>query len=207
MSARHDIASSYIHMAGGVRFINKGAIFDKAKSIADFKYNAPNSISTVLAEAMRNPQLSPALRKALPDLSPMGALFAREALLSIPSDDNINAYLASIKMSKKDEILLVASLRSLKQEYLESGRNIAVKDHALEIINRVIKISGEIGRITIGDLKKLERRRLLRDLKYTTIDAERSITPPSADKKASKIKKPRKKKPKQIKRPKKLKKT
>ena len=207
MSARHDIASSPITEAGGVRFINQGAILDKAKSMADFKYNAPNSISTVLAEAMRNPQLSPALRKALSDLSPMGALFAREALLKLPSDDNINAYLASIKMSKKDEILLVASLRSLKQEYLESGRNVAVKDHALGIIKGVIKISGEIGRITIGDLKKLERRRLLRDLKYTTIDAEYSITPSSAAKKDSKTKKPRKKKPKQVRKPKKPKKT
>ena len=199
MSARHDIASSYIHVAGGVRFINKGAILDRAKSIADFKYNGPNSVSTVLAEAMRNPQLSPALQRALPKLSPMGALFAREVLLGLPSDDNINAYLDSIKMSKENETLLVASLRRLRQEYLESGRNTAVKNHTLGIINRVIKISGEIGKITIGDLEQLKRRHLLRDLKYTTIDAEHSITPPSAAKKDSKIKKPRKKKPKKSK--------
>ena len=206
MAARQYIASSLFTVAGGVCFINKGATVDKAKSIADFKYNAPNSISTVLAEAMRNPQLSPALRKALPDLSPMGALFAREALLGLTSDDNIDAYLDSIKRSKKDETLLVASLRKLKQEYLESGRNIAVKNHTLEIIKGVNRIPGEIGEKTIGDLKQLEKRRLLRDLKDPTIDVKRSITTPSADKKASKIKKPRKKKPKQIKRPKKLKK-
>ena len=191
MSARVDIVFFPLTVTGGVRFINTDAIFNPASSIANFKYNGPNAISRVLAEAIRNPLLSPALQKALPDLSPMSALFAREALLGLPSEDNVNAYIASIKASKEDEPLLTTSLRSLRREYLESGRNTEIRDHTLEIIKRILKVTGKVGKITIGNLKRLETQRLLLDFKDKTTDAERSIMPPSTSKRKKSKKKRR----------------
>jgi hypothetical protein len=69
-ASRAHIGSLPVTIAGGVRFINYGALIDPVKSVAEFKYNAPNSISRILAEAVRNPQLSVALRNVIPSLSP-----------------------------------------------------------------------------------------------------------------------------------------
>ena len=188
MSARYDIASSPFTVAGGISFINIGAVIDPVKSIANFKYNGPNCISRILAEVIRNPQLSRSLQTVLPDLSPMSALFAREALLGLPSEDNVNTYIKSLKAFSKDEVLLTASLRSLKREYLGSGRNIEIENHTLKIIHKAYKVTKEIGKITMGNLQKLEKQHLLRNFKNKTTDDERSIMP-SSTRKSKKSKK------------------
>lgn len=160
-ASRAHIGAQPITVAGGVTFINHGALIDSAKSVADFKYNAPNSISRILAEAVRNPQLSVALRKVLPTLSPMGALFARDALLGLPSLDNRTAYLESIR-SGDDKTLLRASMRTLKRKYLGSGRDTTIREHTSGIVNDVRAIAGDAA---IGGKQKLEKQRLVRDLK------------------------------------------
>lgn len=162
MSAlRVEIASSPMTIAGGVCFINRRAAIDRGRSIADFKYDAPNSISRILADSVRNPLLSVALRTALPSLSPMGALFAREALLNLPGSENRRAYLDSIG-SAQDQTLVHASLRSLKRQYLGSGRNTELLDHATQLVVGIRKVVGER---SLGDPSRLEKQRLIRDLR------------------------------------------
>lgn len=160
-ASRAHIGAKPVTVAGGVMFINHGAITDPTKSAADFKYNAPNSISRILAEAVRNPQLSIALRNVLPSLSPMGALFARDALLGLPSTDNRTAYLKSIRTSE-DKTLLRASIRTLKRKYLGSGRDTAIREHTTGIVNDVRAIAGDAA---IGGKDWLVKQRLVRDLK------------------------------------------
>lgn len=165
-ASRAHISSSPVTVAGGVRFINNGAIINRAKSIADFKYNAPNTVSKILSEAVKNPQLSIALRTVLPKLSEMGALFAREAILALPSADNRQAYLTSIKGST-DPTLVTASLRVLKRQYLGSGRNSELSHHSSEIVGSIQKIVGERA---LGDPAKLEKRKLVRDMKAKAVE-------------------------------------
>ncbi len=160
-ASRAHIGAQPVTVAGGVTFINHGALTDPKKSVADFKYNAPNSISRILAEAVRNPQLSVALRNVLPTLSPMGALFARDALLGLPSTVNRAAYLESIQTSE-DKILHGASMRTLKRKYLGSGRDTAIREHTTGVVNDVCAIAGDAA---IGDKHRLEKQRLVRDLK------------------------------------------
>lgn len=160
-AARSHIATSPVTVAGGVRFINYGAAFDRAKSVADFKFNAPNSVSRILAEATKNPQLSVALRTVLPKLSNMGALFARDALLALPAKPNQQAYLESITACE-DKTLLTASMRTLKREYLGSGRNTELRSHTTDIVDGIRK---SIGDMALGNPKSLNKQRLLRDMK------------------------------------------
>ena len=169
-AAREHIGSSPVTVAGGVRFINNGALFDREKSIADFKYNAPNTVSRVLADAVKNPQLSVALRSVLPRLSDMGALFAREALLTLPSPDNQRAYLQSIR-DAKDKTLVTASMRALRREYLGSGRNSDMRGHTELIVGA---IRGAIGERALGDPKTLEKQKLVRDMKAAAADKKRN---------------------------------
>jgi hypothetical protein len=152
-----------------VRFINYGAAINQAKSIAEFKFNAPNSVSRILADAVKNPQLSVALRAVLPKLTSMGALFAREALLGLPSRDNQQAYLNSIK-SSNDTTLVTASMRSLKRAYLGSGRNTEVRAHTSGIVEGIRKAIGERA---LGDPSALNKQRLLRDMKAAAAEKRR----------------------------------
>lgn len=171
-AAREHIGSSPVTVAGGVRFINHGALFDREKSIADFKYNAPNSVSRVLADAVKNPQLSVALRSVLPQLTEMGALFAREALLTLPSRDNQEAYLQSIKAAK-DKTLVTASMRVLRREYLGSGRNSDIRAHSEGIVGGIRSVVGDRA---LGDPHRLEKQRLVRDMKAAAADKKRGTT-------------------------------
>ncbi|HCI07156.1 MAG TPA: hypothetical protein DE314_07330 [Sulfitobacter sp.] len=166
------IGSSPVTVAGGVRFINNGALLDREKSIADFKYNAPNSMSRVLADAVKNPQLSIALRSVLPQLSEMGTLFAREALLTLPSRDNQEAYLQSIK-GAQDKTLITASMRALRREYLGSGRNSDMRNHS-EVI--VAGIRSVVGERALGDPNRLEKQKLVRDMKVAAAHKKRGTT-------------------------------
>ncbi|MFC0342414.1 metallophosphoesterase [Paracoccus niistensis] len=171
-AARSHIGSSPVTVAGGVRFINYGAAIDRAKSISDFKFNAPNSVSRILADSVKNPQLSVALRTVLPKLSEMGALFAREALLILPAKDNQQAYLDSIKASS-DKTLLTASMRALKREYLSSGRNSDVRTHSAGIVDGIRKAVGDRA---LGDPNSLNKQRLLRDMKAAAAEKKRRST-------------------------------
>lgn len=168
-AAREHIGSSPVTVAGGVRFINNGAQVDRERSIADFKYNAPNSVSRVLADAVKNPQLSVALRSVLPQLSEMGALFAREALLTMPSTDNQMAYLNSIK-GAQDRTLVTASMRALRREYLGSGRNSEMRGHSEGIVGG---IRSAVGERALGDPHMLKRQKLVRDMKAVAADKKR----------------------------------
>ncbi|MEE3358834.1 MAG: metallophosphoesterase [Pseudomonadota bacterium] len=160
-AARSHIATSPVTVAGGVRFINYGAMVDRAKSVSDFKFNAPNSISRILADAVKNPQLSVALRAVLPKLSDMGALFAREALIALPAKENQKAYLDSIKTAQ-EHTLVTASMRALKREFLSSGRNSDLRSHTSGIVDGVRKYVGERA---LGDPSSLNKKKLLRDMK------------------------------------------
>lgn len=171
-AAREHIGSSPVTVAGGVRFINNGALFDREKSIADFKYNAPNSVSRVLADATKNPQLSVAVRSVLPQLSDMGALFAREALLTIPSPDNQIAYLKSIR-GAQNRTLVTASIRALRREYLGSGRNSDMRRHSEGIVDG---IRSAVGERALGDFNTLQKQKLVRDMKAVAADKKRGET-------------------------------
>jgi hypothetical protein len=168
-AARSHIATSPVTVAGGVRFINYGAAIDRAKSIAEFKFNAPNSVSRILAEATKNPQLSVALRTVLPRLSDMGALFARDALLALPARPNQQAYLDSV-MACEDKTILTASMRTLKREYLGSGRNTELRSHTKGIVDGIRK---SIGDRALGNPESLNKQRLLRDMKSVAAEKKR----------------------------------
>ena len=170
-AARAHIATSPRAVAGGVTFINYGAAIDRAKSVADFKYDAPNSISKVLAEATRNPQLSVALRTVLPKLSDMGALFARDALLALPAKPNQQAYLESITAPNNDKTLVTASMRTLKGEYLGSGRDTKLRAHTTGIVEGIRKAGDDRA---LGNLDSLNKQRLLRDMKAAAAEKKRS---------------------------------
>jgi hypothetical protein len=168
-AARSHIATSPVTVAGGVRFINYGAVINRAKSVAEFKFNAPNSISRILAESTKNPQLSVALRTVLPTLSEMGAMFAREALLALPTKPNQQAYLASV-VASKDKTLLTASMRTLKREYLGSGRNTELRGHTTGIVDGIRKAVGDRA---LGNPDSLHKQRILRDMKAVAAEKKR----------------------------------
>ena len=169
-TARAHIATSPMTVVGGVMFINYGAAIDRAKSVADFKYDAPNSVSRFLAEATKNPQFSVALRAVLPKLSDMGALFARDALLALPAKTNQQAYLESVTASK-DKTLIAASIRALKREYLGSGRDTELRAHTTGIVEGIRKAVGDLA---LGNLDSLNKQQLLRDMKAAATEKKRS---------------------------------
>ncbi|MEQ8311064.1 MAG: metallophosphoesterase [Silicimonas sp.] len=168
-AARSHIATSPVTVAGGVRFINYGAIVDRARSVAEFKFNAPNSVSRILAEATKNPQLSVALRTVLPKLSEMGELFARDALLALPAKPNQQAYLDSITACE-DETIFAASMRTLKREYLGSGRNSEMRTYTADIVNGIRK---SVGERALGNPDSLKKQRLVRDMKSAAAEKKR----------------------------------
>lgn len=77
-ACRSFIGRHPIVIAGGVRFINYGAVVDPERSYRDFKFNAPNTVSGLIAGTLRNPQLAIAIRSLIPTLEPMSSLFARD---------------------------------------------------------------------------------------------------------------------------------
>lgn len=166
MCARRDIIGRYpVVIAGGVRYVNPQAGVDAEKSMQNFKYDAPNSISRVLSGALGNPQLSPALREILPKLDPLHALFARDALLEIPGQKNATAYLKSVA-SIDDRVLATSSLRTLRSKYLGSSRSKERREHFDGIVS-------EIGRFRSGtaklDVKGLEKSRMVHDLRESAV--------------------------------------
>ncbi|MYM54818.1 metallophosphoesterase [Thalassovita mangrovi] len=158
---REDIVSKPIVLAGGVRIINMGAILDPDKSAREFKYNAPNALSRILSDALRNPQLSTALRRLMPNLSPMGSLFARDALLDLPNEDNRKSYVESI-VAEEDINLATASLKTLRVKFLASGRSKEQRDNIEGILLSLQKHKSISGTVSFDSLKKA---RLLRDMK------------------------------------------
>jgi hypothetical protein len=158
---RDEIISNPVVMIGGIRIINATALIDADRSAREFKYNAPNSMSRVLAEALKNPQLATALRKVLPELQPMSALFARDALLGLPGGENREAYLSSLR-NEKDINLATASLRTLRGRYLASGRNKAQREHIEAVVEQLSRIGSSVGKINFD---KLKRSRMIQDMK------------------------------------------
>ena len=158
---REDIVSKPMVIAGGVRIMNVGAILDPEKSARDFKYNAPNTLSRIISDALRNPQLGTALRRLIPSLSPMGALFARDTLLDLPSEDNRKIYVESI-VAEENINLTTASLKSLKVKFLASGRSKEQRDNIEGILHSLQRHKSIAGEVSFDGLKKA---RLLRDMK------------------------------------------
>lgn len=160
-SRRSEITSNPLVLAGGVLFINTGAAINPQKSAKDFKYAAPNSVSRILSEAVRNPQLAVALRTVMPKLSPMGMLFARDALLEIPGKENRSAYIGTL-VSESNKTLMTSSLRSLRTRFLASGRRKDQRNHIEKIVDELKRNSAISGKTNFDQLKKA---RLVRDMK------------------------------------------
>lgn len=163
---RREIISKPLVVVGGVRILNTGAVINPERSARDFKYNAPNSISRILSELLRNPQLGIALRRVMPSLTSMGALFARDAILELPSADNRTAYVSSL-VNEEDVNLVTSSLRTLRMKYLISGRNSEKKGHIEHTIEAISKTAQVKGRLNFDELKKA---RILKDLREQSRD-------------------------------------
>jgi hypothetical protein len=121
-AGRAAIGRHPVVLAGGVRFINSGAVVDADRSYRDFKFNAPATVSRLIADALRNPQLAVAIRRLIPSLTPLGQLFARDVLLELPSTRNREAYLTSLSEAA-DINIVTCPLRTLRLKYLAAGRN------------------------------------------------------------------------------------
>ncbi|WP_299969317.1 hypothetical protein [uncultured Roseobacter sp.] len=160
-AGREAIGRHPIVIAGGVRFINLGAMVDKERSYRDFKFNAPNTVSRLIAGTMRNPQLSIAIRNLIGDLDPMSQLFARDVLLEMPGDQNRDAYLGSLK-SEEDINLVICALRTLRIRYLSAGRNQDRRNYLESIVNAIAKDPRVARRV---DFSKLRKARLVQDLR------------------------------------------
>lgn len=166
MCARREFIGRYpVVIAGGVRYLNPEAISNIEKSVSNFKYNAPNSISRILSSALGNPQLSPALRSLLPKLEPMQALFARDALLEIPGQKNAETYLRSLT-GTSDVVLATSSLRTLRSKYLGSSRSNERRTHFEYIVSEIGKSRSGTARVDMGALRKT---RMVQDLRERAI--------------------------------------
>lgn len=160
-AGREAIGRHPIVVAGGVRFINLGALLDKDRSYREFKFNAPNTVSRLIAGTMRNPQLAIAIRNLIGDLDSMSQLFARDVLLEMPGDLNRDAYLASLK-SEENINLLTCALRTLRSRYLSAGRNQDRRRHLESIVTAISKDPRVASRV---DFSKLRKARLVQDLR------------------------------------------
>lgn len=170
---RTEISENPIVVTGGIIFINASAAIDKERSIRDFKFYAPNSLSHVLAESLRNPHLGVALRRAITQLSGMGSLFARDALLELPSADNRASYLESL-VSESDTNLITSSLRSLRGRFLASGRNSEMRDH----IEKILTALQSQRNPAVGiDYSQLRRAKMVQDLRNPRKNERAEIDP------------------------------
>ncbi len=170
MSAgREAIGRHPIVIAGGVRFINLGAVMDPEKSYKDFKFNAPNTISRLIAGTMSNPQLAIAVRNLIHDLNPMSQLFARDILLEMPGDYNKDAYLASLA-TEEDINLVTCALRTLRIRYLSAGRDQERRNYLESIVDSIAK-DRRIGERV--DFSKLRKARLVQDLRSKAVKPSR----------------------------------
>ncbi len=133
-SKRQEISRLPFVFTGGIMFVNYN--YKKPKeSLRNFRFAAPNTLSRRLADSLKNPQLSPALRKILPDLSPMGALFARDVLLETPGDANAKSYISSL-IKEDNTNLVTSSLRTARIRYIVSRKN---GEHISKVIEGVLK--------------------------------------------------------------------
>lgn len=160
-AAREAIGRHPIVIAGGVRFINFGAASDPERSYRDFKFNAPSTVSRLIAGTLRNPQLAIAIRNLIGDLDPMSQLFARDVLLELPGDQNRDVYLGSLK-TEKDINLVTCALRMLRSRYLSAGRNHDRRNHLESIVDGISKDPRVAKRVNFFKLKKA---RLVQDLR------------------------------------------
>lgn len=158
---RSQISISPVVIAGGIRFINIGALIDKEKSVRDFKYNAPQSISRILTESLRNPLLSVALRRLLNTTSPMSAMFIRDVLLDLPAEDNREAVIRSLG-DENDLTLVTASVRTLRSRFLASGHSAEQRRHIEAIVKRLER---EAQLPDSANFERLKKARLVRDLR------------------------------------------
>ncbi|MCG8274095.1 metallophosphoesterase [Aquamicrobium sp. NLF2-7] len=156
-----------IVIAGGVRFINYGAASDPERSYRDFKFNAPNTVSGLIAETLRNPQLAIAIRNLIPNLDPMSRLFARDILLEMPSERNREMFLASLK-EETDINLVVCALRTLRKKYLGAGRNEDRRIHLERVVEEIAKDPRIAARV---DFSKLRKARLVQDLRSNAVSS------------------------------------
>jgi hypothetical protein len=148
-------------IAGGVQYFNSQAAYDKDKSIADFKYNAPNSISSIVSKTLSNPLISPAIRELISKLEPMQALFARDSLLEMPGRRNADLYIESLS-KVENRVLLTSSLRTLRTKYLASGRSSERSEHLDYIVGEIAKLRS---RESAFNLDSLKRSRVVQDLR------------------------------------------
>ena len=167
-SCREAISHYPVVIAGGVRFINYGVLVDPDKAKSDFKYNAPMTVSKLLASALRNPQLGAAIRRAMTDFSPMSKLFARDALLEMPDNPNKKAFVDSL-ISAEDINLRTCSLRSLRGKYLAAGRRKDQRDYIEGIIEDISKDRRLAGKT---DFSKLKKARMLQDMRERAASKE-----------------------------------
>lgn len=166
---RAEITAKPLVVIGGVRILNMGALIDPQKSARDFKYNAPISISRILSELLRNPQLSTALRRVTPSLTKMGKFLARDAILELPGQDNRSAYVSSL-VNEDDVNLVTASLKNLRMKYLTSGRSSERKSHIEQTIEAIANTEEVKCKLNFDGLKKA---RLVRDLKEQSQEKRR----------------------------------
>jgi hypothetical protein len=117
--------------------------------------------SKLLAASLRNPQMGAALRKVLPKLEPMSALFARDALLEMPDANNRKAYIDSL-MDVGDKSLLTCSLRTLRSKYLAAGRKREQRQFLEAIVDEIAKDKRMAGKT---DFAKMRKARILQDLR------------------------------------------
>lgn len=160
-ACRAFIGRNPIVITGGVCFINRGAAIDADRSYRDFKFNAPNTVSRLIADALRNPQLAIAIRRLIPKLDPMSQLFARDVLLEMPGSHNREVVLASLK-DETDINLVTCALRTLRTKYLAAGRNQDRREHLEKIVEGIAKDPRIASRI---DFDKLRKARIVRDLR------------------------------------------
>lgn len=160
-SCREAITHYPIVIAGGVRFINFDVLVDPQKAARDFKYTAPSTVSKLLVASLRNPQMGAAIRKVLPKLEPMSALFARDALLEMPDANNRKAYIDSL-MAVGDKSLLTCSLRTLRSKYLAAGRKREQRQFLEAIVDEIAKDKRIAGKT---DFAKMRKARILQDLR------------------------------------------
>jgi hypothetical protein len=165
-ACRSFIGSHPIVVVGGVRFINYGAAIDPEKSIRDFKFNAPNSVSKLIAETLRNPQLAIAIRNLVASLEPMSRLFARDTLLNMTGTQNRDVYLQSLK-SETDVNLITCALRTLRTKYLAAGRNHGRREHLEKVVEEIAKDQRISTRVNFA---KLRKARIVQDLRSNAVD-------------------------------------
>ncbi len=160
---REELSCRQFVFTGGIWFTNYNFNPDDPnqmqKLLRNFRFIAPNSLSRRLAQSLNNPQLSKALREVLPDLSPMGSLFARDVLLEMPGNDNVDSYVASLSKENNTN-LITSSLRTARLKYLVSSQH----KHVGLVVKKVLKKT-KFSKPSTFNLQDLKREKLMREWK------------------------------------------